>query len=43
MHTVDSAMEVLLDHERELLADLPDTERDALVTALRSLLRSFEA
>lgn len=43
MHTVDSAMEVLLDHEKALLADLTPAQRDGLVAALRSLLRPFES
>lgn len=41
--TVDAAMADLLARERELLADLPTEERDALRTALRRLLTPFEA
>ncbi|GGB82352.1 MarR family transcriptional regulator [Knoellia flava TL1] len=42
MQTVDSALDDLLTHERELLADLPTDERDALAAQLRVLLTPFE-
>lgn len=42
MRTVDSALDDLLTHERELLADLPASERDALAAQLRVLLTPFE-
>ena len=42
MRTVDSALDDLLAHERELLADLPTSERDALAAQLRVLLTPFE-
>jgi DNA-binding MarR family transcriptional regulator len=39
---VDAAMADLLDRERALLADLSDTDRDALAGMLRRLLGPFE-
>jgi hypothetical protein len=39
---VDAAMADLLDRERTLLADLCDTDRDALAAMLRRLLGPFE-
>lgn len=42
MRTVDSALDDLLTHERELLADLPTDEREALAAQLRVLLTPFE-
>ncbi|MDT0213241.1 MarR family transcriptional regulator [Rothia sp. ARF10] len=42
MRTVDAALDDLLTHERELLADLPTDERDALAAQLRVLLTPFE-
>ena len=39
--TVDAAFEELLAAERELLADLPDPERDRLAALLRTLLAPF--
>ena len=39
---VDAAMADLLDRERALLADLSDTDRDALAAMLRRLLGPFE-
>jgi len=42
MRTVDSALDDLLTHERELLADLPTDQRDALAAQLRVLLTPFE-
>ncbi|MFW5473879.1 MarR family winged helix-turn-helix transcriptional regulator [Knoellia sp. CPCC 206450] len=42
MRTVDAALDDLLTHERELLADLPSGERDALAAQLRVLLTPFE-
>ena len=41
--TVDAAMADLLDRERDLLAELPASERDALAALLRRLLSPFEA
>lgn len=40
--TVDAAMADLLDHEHELIEGLPDGERRALITALRSLMGPFD-
>lgn len=42
MQTVDGALDDLLAHERDLLADLPQGERTALARHLRVLLRPFE-
>lgn len=42
MQTVDGALDDLLAHERDLLADLPQGERTALAGHLRVLLRPFE-
>ena len=42
MHTVDAALDDLLSHERDLLAELPAAERDALAAQLRVLLSPFE-
>ena len=39
---VDAAMADLLARERELLASMPEAERDALTGALRRLLAPFE-
>lgn len=41
--TVDAAMADLLDRERHLLAELPETEREDLAGLLRRLLSPFEA
>ena len=43
MRVVDSALEDLLAHERELLAELPDGDLDRLARALRALLSSIES
>lgn len=40
---VDAAMTSLLDIERDLLADLPDTEREHLADLLRTLVLPFDA
>ncbi|MFC7486335.1 MarR family winged helix-turn-helix transcriptional regulator [Knoellia sp. CPCC 206453] len=42
MQTVDGALDDLLAHERDLLADLPKGERTALAGHLRVLLAPFE-
>ncbi|CAN7324343.1 MarR family winged helix-turn-helix transcriptional regulator [Knoellia sp. LjRoot47] len=42
MRTVDSALDDLLAHERELLADLPNGQRTDLADQLRLLLTPFE-
>ncbi|GAA4111835.1 MarR family transcriptional regulator TamR [Knoellia locipacati] len=42
MRTVDAALDDLLTHERELLADLPNGQRTALADQLRVLLTPFE-
>jgi len=39
--TVDGAFEALLDAERELLADLPERDRQRLAALLRTLLAPF--
>jgi DNA-binding MarR family transcriptional regulator len=41
--TVDGAMSDLLDRERTLLAELPETDREALAGLLRRLLAPFES
>lgn len=38
----DAALEALLRHERELLADLPDGDRDRLAALLRRVVRPFD-
>jgi len=40
---VDAAMADLLDHERSLLTDLPERDRERLATALRTLLSTVES
>ena len=42
MQTVDAALDDLLAHERDLLAELPQSERTSLATHLRVLLAPFE-
>jgi DNA-binding MarR family transcriptional regulator len=42
MQTVDAALDDLLAHERDLLADLPHAERTSLAAQLRLLLTPFE-
>ncbi len=43
MHTVDAALEDLLEQERGLLAVLPDSQRSSLAGQLRRLLAPFES
>jgi DNA-binding MarR family transcriptional regulator len=42
MRTVDAALDDLLEHERRLLSDLPESQRTALASHLRRLLAPFE-